>query len=99
MLHQGFKALRANAAGVSRRAAEAARHKISHLCDHLELLSQARTEHPDAMCYLGRLGNKTRRGFRKGCTGKTFYRKYEEQRETKMLQELEKAMVDLVGGE
>ncbi len=49
---KGFNALRANAAGVSRRAAEAAQHKISHLCGHLELLSQARTEHPDVMFYL-----------------------------------------------
>ena len=42
---------------------------------------------------------RTRRGFRKGRTGTTFYRKYEEKREAKILQELEKALVDLVGGE
>ena len=49
---RGFRALRANAVGVSRRAAEAAQHKISHLRAHLELLSQVRAEHPGVMFYL-----------------------------------------------
>ena len=48
---RAFKALRVNAVGVSRRAAEAMRQKILHLRAHLELLSQVRREHPDVMFY------------------------------------------------
>ena len=51
---KGFKALRANAGNISRRATEAAQHKISHLRAHLELLSQVRAEHPDVVFYLAR---------------------------------------------
>ena len=45
------------------------------------------------------MGRRMRRGFKKGSKGATKYRKYEEQREAKIMQELEKALVDIVGGE
>ena len=47
-----FKALRANAVGVTRRAAEAMQHKISRLRGHLELISRLRAEHPGVVVYL-----------------------------------------------
>jgi hypothetical protein len=95
---KGFKALRTNAGGVSRRAAEAMRQKILHLRGHLELLSQVRTEHPDATFYLSddwekrthqdQMDRVTKRGF-KGGIGATFYRKHEERREAEILRGLE----------
>ena len=103
-----FKALRANAVGVSRRAAEALQHKISHLRRHLEVLSQLRAEYPDVGMYLSDdwetitsqefLEHRSRRGFKRRFH-ETFNRKYEEKREAKILQELEKALMDVVGGE
>jgi len=102
-----FKSLRANAVGITKRAAEAVQHKISHLRAHLELLSQVRASHPDVMFYLADDWEKrtlqsatetyTRKMATKGKKGATFYREYEEKRETAILQELEKSLEDLVG--
>jgi hypothetical protein len=110
---KGFKALRANAGGISRRAAEAAQHKISHLRAHLELLSQMRAEHPDVTFYLS--DNWEKRAvqdemdmFVKKVLSKPrkadawhrkWHRKCEETREAEILQKLEKVLADIVGGE
>ena len=109
MLRQGVKALRANAVGISRRAADAARQKISHLRAHLELLSQVRAVHPDVMFYLSDAWEKrtvqdemdmfVKKGLIKPRKGATLYLKYEEKRESDILQELEKVLADIVGGE
>ena len=106
---KGFKALRANAGNISRRAADAARQKISHLRAHLELLSQVRAVHPDVMFYLSDAWEKrtvqdemdmfVKKGLIKPRKGATLYRKYEEKREADILQELEKVLADIVGGE
>jgi predicted transcriptional regulator len=106
---KGFKALRANAGNISRRAAEAAQHRISHLRAHLELLSQVRAEHPDVMFYLSDAWEKrtvqdemdmfVKKGLIKPRKGATLYRKYEEKREADILQKLEKVLADIVGGE
>ena len=106
---KGFKALRANAGNISRRAAEAARQKILHLRSHLKLLSQVRAEHPDVMFYLSDPWEKrtvqdemdmfVKKGLNKLRKGATLYRKYEEKREADILQKLEKVLADIVGGE
>jgi len=106
---KGFKALRANAGNISRRAADAAQHRISHLRAHLELLSQVRAEHPDVMFYLSDAWEKrtvqdemdmfVKKGLIKPRKGATLYRKYEERREADILQKLEKVLADIVGGE
>ena len=71
------------------------------------MISQLRTEHPDMMFYLSDdwekvtaqedMDRRTRRGFKKGSKGATIYRKYEEKREAEIMQEFEKALVDIVG--
>ena len=109
MLRQGDKALRANAGNISRRAAEAVRQKILHLRAHLELLSQVRAEHPDVMFYLASDWEKrtvqdemdmfVKKGLIKPRKGATFYREYEEKREADIMQELERVLADIVGGE
>ena len=106
---KGFQALRANAGGISKRAAEAAQHRISHLRAHLELLSQMRTLHPDVLFYLSDNWEKrtvqdemdmfVKKVHSKPRKADTWYRKYEEKREAGILQELEKVLVDIVGGE
>ena len=106
---KGFKALRANAGNISKRAAEAAQQKISHLRAHLELLSQVRAEHPDVTFYLSDNWEKrtiqnemdmfVKKVHSKPRKAETWYRKYEEKREADIMQELEKVLADIVGGE
>ena len=101
---RAFTAMRVNAVGVSKRAAEAARQKILHLRAHLELLSQLRAEHPDVHIYLATdWENKTpqdemerlsRKGFKTKGANRS-YHKEEQFREAKILQDLENALVDI----
>ncbi len=95
---RGFKALRTNAVGISRRAAEAMRQKILHLRAHLELLSQLGREHPDVYIYLSdgwenrtpqdEMGRMPRKGL-------GYLIKVAKVREAEILQELERALADI----
>ena len=106
---KGFKALRANAGNISRRAAEAAQHRISHLRAHLELLSQMRAEHPDVLFYLSDNWEKrtvqdekydfVQKVLSKPRKADRLTRKYWEKQEADTLHELEKVLADIVGGE
>jgi hypothetical protein len=101
---RAFKALRVNAVGISKRATEAAQHRISHLRAHLELLAQMRDVHPDVMFYLSNnWENRTvqdekddfvRKVLSKPLKADKCARKYWEKREADILQELEKALVE-----
>ena len=106
---KGFKALRVNAVGISRRAADAAQQKLSHLRAHLVLLSQMRAEHPDVTFYLSNKWEKrtvqdekddfVQKVLSKPRKADKWYRKYEEKREADILQELEKVLADIVRDE
>ena len=106
---KGFKALRANAGNISRRATDAAQHRISHLRAHLELLSQMRAEHPDVTFYLSDNWEKravqdemdmfVKKVLSKPRKADKWHRKCEETREAEILQKLEKVLADIVGGE
>jgi hypothetical protein len=99
-----FKALRVNAVGLSKRAAEAAQHKISHLRAHLELLAQMRTEHPDVNFYLSNNWEKrtiqdekddfVQKVLSKPLKADKWLRDYWEKQEADILQKLEKALVE-----
>jgi hypothetical protein len=99
-----FKALRVNAVGLSKRAAEAAQHKISHLRAHLELLAQMRTEHPDVNFYLSNNWEKrtvqdekddfVQKVLSKPLKADKWLREYWEKQEADILQKLEKALVE-----
>ena len=99
-----FKALRVNAVGLSKRTAEAAQHKISHLRAHLELLAQMRAEHPDVMFYLSHNWEKrtvqdekydfVQKVLSKPRKADRWTREYWEKQEADTLHELERALVE-----
>ena len=104
-----FNALRANAPRVSKRAAEAVQHKITHLRGHLEELARVRAEHPGKFVSLNlyrwekespeeclKLQLQRIKG---GCMVDKGVLKAQELAERAILQKLEKELVELEGGD